>query len=86
MNYIKVIARKNLPSRFPFGVVAFLLWVADHFQSTLFYWLVFMYCLIPAAVVMFRQFSEMEVELKDLQNEGQIKWEEESKEEQCNKN
>lgn len=67
MNYQKVIAKTNLPTRFPFGLATFLLWIGDKLQSPLYYWIIGLVLFITAGVVMFRQMTEQEVELKDLQ-------------------
>lgn len=65
----KVISRLNLPSRFPFGVVAILLWFGEKLQSPAYWTLAIMTIALIAAIVMFRQFTELEVELKDLEEE-----------------
>jgi|SRR5690554_1301948 len=63
----KVISRLNLPSRFPFGVVAILLWFGEKLQSPAYWTLAIITIALIAAIVMFRQFTELEVELKDLE-------------------
>ena len=65
----KVIAKINLPARFPFGLATFLLWIGDKIDSTVFYLIIGLILFLTAGVVMFRQMTEYEVELKDLQHE-----------------
>lgn len=66
MKFKKVIAREDLPARYPFGVASFLLLVSEKVDSNVFDWIIMVMLVLIAAVVMFRQFGEKEVELNEL--------------------
>jgi len=65
----KVVPLTNLPARYPFGLAALLLWIGDKIDSTVYFTLLTLLMILIVAVVMFRQSTELEVNLKELSDD-----------------
>lgn len=69
MKRVKVIARKSLPARFPAGWAALLIIFGETLESKMYWIFISILFVLIYSVILFRQFTEEQVELKDFEED-----------------